>query len=216
MPQTTEHTSEDHEDVLGLFDDSISLPLADSETASTAVALPTWPEVIRARTMQGMRGAARMPWAKISLVLFVVSMLTAWSTPTNHDPLARVFQSSLCASPLASSFTFCGSHTDVIVMYDFVALGQLHTMTLDKLYEGALVEGQLSNKLAHSGRSVKELAYRVEDSSLPSKDIIAHETHKLNKETRTAADSLYKLDAGTTGAITRCVDSYIPCFHRFT
>ena len=92
-------------------------------------------------------------------------------------------------------------------MYDFSALAQLHTMMLDKLFSGAVVEWKLSNELAHNARNAKELAYRVADSSLPPKDVIAADIHKLDMETRTAADSLYKLTAGTTGAITRYVES---------
>lgn len=192
----------EHAETLSSSHASTLLPLPDSEMASTVAALLTWPEDVRARTTQALRGVACMLWARARIMLFFVSLLTAWLSPTIHAPLTRAFRASMCASPLASAFTACG-HADVVVMHDFAALAQVHTMMLERLFSVATVEWYLSDELAHGARNAKELAYRVDDSSLPSKKIISEDIRLLDTKTRTAANSLSKLTAGTTGTITR-------------
>ena len=113
------------------------------------------------------------------------------------------FKVSTCATPLHDVFTFCRGPDDIFVMHDFAALAQVHSMTLTTLHNTATALWDLPVDLAARAAVAKELAYFVLDSSLPARYTLSDDLHQLHARTRTAADSLHKLGAATTGTMTR-------------
>ncbi|GJE95998.1 hypothetical protein PsYK624_121910 [Phanerochaete sordida] len=140
----------------------------------------------------------------VALAVGLASLLI----PAVRNTVISTASSSVCTSPLRASFAFCRGPQDVVVMHDFAALAQIHSLTLATLYDTALGVWTLSEELAHQGRSAKQLAYYAEDSSLPVRDTIARDLHLLNENTKTAATSLNKLGATTVGTVMRTAASF--------
>ncbi|EKM51098.1 uncharacterized protein PHACADRAFT_165718 [Phanerochaete carnosa HHB-10118-sp] len=143
-----------------------------------------------------------------SLFMIVAVGLASLLIPAVRDPAFDASLKAICTSPLRTSFTFCRGPQDVVVMHDFSALAQIHSMTLATLYDTAIGVWTLSEELAHQGRSAKQLAYYAKDSSLSVRETLSHDLHLLNENAKTSASSLNRLGATTVGTVMRTGASF--------
>ena len=188
-----------------LADDSTELvnPFVTQGSATSAKATEAAPG--QGHHGHAVRSMTQRVLDTIKWTLVIGVALTSLFIPAIRDPALNASRSFICASPLRPSFAFCRGPQDVVVMHDFAALAQVHSMTLATLYDTAVGVWMLSDELAHQGRSAKQLAYYAEDSTLPVRDTLSRDLHLLHENTGTAANSLNKLGATTVGTVMRCV-----------